>query len=352
MTTLTDRPRQSSAAHRPEPAAPEKPRPGRLYDDRWPDRFALAMFAFAVLVVLVTVVPPWHRYFERSSDVVSSLTIPIVPGFTYAALLIAMAVALRRRLRAAWWLLLVWWLVIPEIARLVAMAADPQVALSVGFVFIAGVIVVAIRVRDQFSSRQVAGSVAAAVACFLVGGLVVLGVGALLVREFGTADSLPAAALHVFDSMLGDLGWVSDGPVITAPWWVRVVTGLVGAAVVLTSAHLLFRAPRTTHRLDAPDEARVRTLLRDFGGHDSLGYFATRRDKAVVWDTGDPATAIAGVSYRVVGSVSLASGNPLGDPNRWPAAIEAWRRLPVPAAGHSRSWVRAGTVRRRTRELV
>ena len=58
---------------------------------------------------------------------------------------------------------------------------------------------------------------------------------------------------------------------------------------------------------------------------DSLGYFATRRDKSVVWDTEDPGTARAGVSYRVFGSVSLASGNPVGDPTRWAAAIERWR---------------------------
>ena len=83
-------------------------------------------------------------------------------------------------------------------------------------------------------------------------------------------------------------------------------------------------------------------MLRDFGDHDSLGYFATRRDKAVVWDTGVAATARAGVSHRVVGSVSLASGNPLGDPQHWPAAIERWRgeargdglSLAVMGAGH------------------
>ncbi len=62
-----------------------------------------------------------------------------------------------------------------------------------------------------------------------------------------------------------------------------------------------------------------------FGEWDSLGYFATRRDKAVVWDTGDRDTARAGVSYRVFGSVSLASGNPVGDPLHWAAAIERWR---------------------------
>ena len=35
-------------------------------------------------------------------------------------------------------------------------------------------------------------------------------------------------------------------------------------------------------------------------------------------------SARAGVSYGVFGSVSLATGNPVGDPEHWPAAIEAW----------------------------
>jgi lysyl-tRNA synthetase class 2 len=83
-------------------------------------------------------------------------------------------------------------------------------------------------------------------------------------------------------------------------------------------------------------------MLRDFGDDDSLGYFATRRDKSVVWDTGEATTARSGVSYRVIGSVSLASGNPLGDPQYWPEAIACWREqarnsgwsLAVMGAGH------------------
>ena len=67
-------------------------------------------------------------------------------------------------------------------------------------------------------------------------------------------------------------------------------------------------------------------MLRDFGGDDSLGYFATRRDKSVLWDTGAAVDGGPASPDRVVGSVSLASGNPLGDPLRWPEAIEAWRR--------------------------
>ena len=38
-----------------------------------------------------------------------------------------------------------------------------------------------------------------------------------------------------------------------------------------------------------------------------------------------PGDGAGGVSYRVIGSVSLASGNPVGDPTDWGAAIEQWR---------------------------
>ena len=125
--------------------------------------------------------------------------------------------------------------------------------------------------------------------------------------------------------MLADLGRVGFDSAVSAPWWVRLVVGLFGAVVVITAATLLFRAPRDTRSLDVADEAHVRAMLRDFGDHDSLGYFATRRDKSVVWDTGEPGTARAGVSYRAIGSVSLASGNPVGDPQYWPDAIGRWR---------------------------
>ena len=151
--------------------------------------------------------------------------------------------------------------------------------------------------------------------------------------------------LFVFDAMLGDVGrsWPPMPPV-HAPWWVRGVIGLAGAGVVLASATVLFRPPSDTRTLDVADEAAVRALLRDFGDHDSLGYFATRRDKSVVWDTGDAATARAGVSYRVIGSVSLASGNPVGDPERWPEAIERWR-----GRGPRQRLVAGGDGRRATR---
>ena len=313
-------------------------------EDRWPDRFAAATFGFATFVFVLALVPPWHSYFDRTNDAVSLLTIPIVPSLIYAALLFVLGVALRRRLRAAWWVLVIWWLVIPEISRLITIAEGEHVVLAaIGFVLVAAVIVLAVRVRAQFVARRVSGSFRTALAVFLVGGAVVLLGGAALVSAFGESPDFGSSAAFVFDAMLADIGRFTDGPdVVHSPWWVRLVIGLAGAVVVLTAATLLFRAPRDTRRLDATNEAYVRAMLRDHGDNDSLGYFATRRDKSVVWDSGEPATARSGVSYRVIGSVSLASGDPVGEPEFWPEAIARWREeargngwsLAVMGAGH------------------
>ena len=79
-----------------------------------------------MLTIVVTFVPAWHRYFARTDDLVSVLVVPIVPSLVYAALLLVMAVALRRRLRTAWWVMVVWWLVLPEADRLVEIADGDQ----------------------------------------------------------------------------------------------------------------------------------------------------------------------------------------------------------------------------------
>lgn len=312
-------------------------------DDRWPDLFASAAYALAFVVLVVALVPPWRRYFGRSDDVVSLLTVPVVPSVVYASLLAVVAVALRRRLRAAWWILVVWWFVLPQIGRVVAVVqGDHLVLASAGFVLVAAAMAFAVRVRPQFAARRVAGSLRAAAALFLAGGAVVLLVGAVLTQRFGTAADLGEASRFVFNAMLVDIGRIGPGSDVTTPWWVRAVVSVVGTAVVLSSAVLLFRSPRDSRSLGVEEEAAVRAMLRDAGDRDSLGYFATRRDKSVVWDTGDSATARAGVSYRVIGSVSLASGNPVGDPLQWPSAIQRWREearhngwsLAVMGAGH------------------
>ena len=309
-----------------------RPKVAFLLDDRWPDRFASAMLLASAFVLVITFVPPWARYFAREWDFVSLLTLPLVPGFVYAALLLVMAVGLRRRLRAAWWLLLIWWLILPQLGRLVFLISGratvaQTVQLVIGLVAMTAVIVLLFRVKKQFSARRVPGNLRWALLAFLGGGALVWLIGTLLTLQFGNSRDFGRAGYHVYDSMVGELGRFPGPDGVHSPLWVRFVVGVLGAIVILGAAYLLFRPPSATHFLTAADDARVRTLLRDHGDLDSLGYFATRRDKSVVWDTGDPATARAGVSYRPIGSVSLASGNPIGDVRRWPEAIEAWRQL-------------------------
>ena len=59
--------------------------------------------------------------------------------------------------------------------------------------------------------------------------------------------------------------------------------GLFGALAVLITAYYLFRPRRDSRSLRPEDEQRVRALLARPGDVDSLGYFATRRDKAAVF---------------------------------------------------------------------
>ena len=296
-----------------------------LRDDRWPDRFAALTFALAAVVLVAWLVPPLRRFFDRVDDPVSLVLVPIVPNLVYAALLVALAVGLRRRLRAAWWLFVILLFVLPSIGRVSSIADGENVALSVvGLAVAVAVLVVALRARSQFTARTARAAGVKALLVFVGGVVVVALVGSWLLSRF-TESSANDAARAIVDTLFGDLGMVAD-PGFSAPLWVRLVLTTLGAVVVLGSAAVLFRSPAYTRSLGAVDEAAVRTMLREHGELDSLGYFATRRDKAVVWDHADPAQARAGVSYRVLRGVSLASGNPVGDPEHWPAAIEAWRQ--------------------------
>jgi lysyl-tRNA synthetase class 2 len=96
-----------------------------------------------------------------------------------------------------------------------------------------------------------------------------------------------------------------------------------GLTTVVVVALLALRPSEPVGRLSSDDENRLRELLGKHGGRDSLGYFALRRDKSVVWSP----TGKAAITYRVVLGVALASGDPIGDPEAWPGAIAAYRDL-------------------------
>ena len=105
--------------------------------------------------------------------------------------------------------------------------------------------------------------------------------------------------------------------------FVNALLGLFGALALMVAAIVLFRSQRAENALTGEDESAIRGLLELYGKNDSLGYFATRRDKAAVFAP----NGRAAITYRVEVGVCLASGDPVGDPKAWPQAIEAWLRL-------------------------
>ncbi len=105
--------------------------------------------------------------------------------------------------------------------------------------------------------------------------------------------------------------------------FVNALLGLFGALALMVAAIVLFQSQRAENALTGEDESAIRGLLELYGKNDSLGYFATRRDKSVVFAP----SGRAAITYRVEVGVCLASGDPVGDPKAWPQAIDAWLSL-------------------------
>ena len=96
--------------------------------------------------------------------------------------------------------------------------------------------------------------------------------------------------------------------------------GGLGIFTLIVVGYLFLRPARRADRLGEGDANRIRCLLDKHGERDSLGYFTLRTDKSVIWS----ATGKSCIGYRVLSGVMLASGDPLGDPEAWPGAINAF----------------------------
>jgi lysyl-tRNA synthetase class 2 len=150
-------------------------------------------------------------------------------------------------------------------------------------------------------------------------------------HHIGGSPSVADQLLQVAEGMLGISGPLKFADEQASDVVFDVLVAL-GAATVLVPAYLALRAPEPPGVLPPEDESRLRRLLVAHGRRDSLGYFALRRDKSVLFSP----SGKAAISYRVVSGVMLASGDPLGDPEAWPAAIAAF----VDTARHH-SWIPA-----------
>src|SRR6266568_1003651 len=132
--------------------------------------------------------------------------------------------------------------------------------------------------------------------------------------------------------LVGASGPVAFGPHDLRGDFFAILTGALGFVTVIVTAYLFLRPAEPQGRLGGNDASQIRSLLDRHGRCDSLGYFALRDDKSVIWS----ATRKSCIGYRVVSGVMLASGDPIGDKEAWPGAIQAFLDM---AARHA--WVPA-----------
>ncbi|MGW1892056.1 phosphatidylglycerol lysyltransferase domain-containing protein [Streptomyces sp. NPDC002004] len=160
--------------------------------------------------------------------------------------------------------------------------------------------------------RALANFVLMGAGSILLGLIIVSAHPHTLVGDPSLADRLT----HVLYGLFG-----LEGPVDytgTTGWTVGFSLGALGMLTAVTTIYLALRPEHPAARLTEDDERQLRDLLTKHGGRDSLGHFALRRDKGVVFSP----SGKAAVCYRVVSGVMLASGDPIGDVEAWPGAIE------------------------------
>ncbi|MEW2528474.1 bifunctional lysylphosphatidylglycerol synthetase/lysine--tRNA ligase LysX [Streptomyces sp. NPDC047071] len=310
----------SATVQEPGPAGGTRPGGFRVSGlNRVPEVFAAFFGTLGLCCAVLAVIAPLRRLLRPVIRFLDQLTVPVSPNLAYAVFLFLLAAATAARKKVAWWLVVVY---------LGLLVAFDVLGFALGywgeslpsFVVCGVALVVLILARAEFSADSRRGALWRAVAVLAAGlGLAVL-VGWGLVELFpGTlprGERLLWAANRVCGGLLQGHDYFDGSP----PRPLYFFLGLFGALALLNAAATLFRSQRMEAALHGDEEPRIRALLGVYGDQDSLGYFATRRDKAVVFSP----SGKAAVTYRVEAGVCLASGDPVGDREAWPHAIGAW----------------------------
>jgi len=99
---------------------------------------------------------------------------------------------------------------------------------------------------------------------------------------------------------------------------VGVALATFGIFTLIFPLWLFVRPIKPEPKMTEEELQLIKTLVMRDEDQDSLGYFATRRDKSVIWSDNKK----AGIAYRVQNGVMLASGDPFGEYSLWGETIE------------------------------
>jgi lysyl-tRNA synthetase, class II len=294
--------------------------PDRRYQRRWvPITMGWLCLLIGLADVIEVAIPGLHLHHRlhritvfvpgTMTNVASTATVII------GLLLLMLSHGLRRRKRRAW----------QAVTLLLAFSAVIHVVHApyrIQGAAAAAVLAVLLFFRDEFyavgdprTRWRAAGVFAGLVVADVAIGLTYM----LLARHLAEDYSFWQRTVHVAYGLVGVSGPVRFVPDARADLF-NLMTSTLGVFTLLVTAYLFLRPAKLAARCSKADSQRIRGLLDRHGHRDSLGYFALRDDKNVIWSP----TGKACIGYRVVSGVMLASGDPIGDPEAWPGAIHAF----------------------------
>jgi lysyl-tRNA synthetase, class II len=256
-----------------------------------------------------------HSRMHSLAEVLPGATGPFAAALSLSAgvLLLLLAHGLKRHKRRAWRAAVI---LLPAgaVGQFVYRHSVIGVLLSLAL------LTLLVRHRSEFAALPDPRSRWKALANFILMGAGSLGLGLVIVSAHpGKVVGSPSLTDRLEHVLYGLFGF--EGPVDYAgrvSWTVGYSLGALGLLTAVTTIYFAFRPEHPAARLTEDDERRLRDLLARHGSRDSLGHFALRRDKGVVFSP----SGKAAVCYRVVSGVMLASGDPIGDVEAWPGAIE------------------------------
>jgi lysyl-tRNA synthetase class 2 len=312
MVTRATPPRARSTV---DPTRTDPP-PGR---HAWAPTWASRAVALVGLVSIISALRPGlTRRLSLLTELMPAYGPEAAQAATVAAgvVLLMLAGGLRRRKRRAWALAIA--LAAATVVLHLLKGLDVEEAVLTG-----ALLALLVWTRDAFTGRPDPRSRQHTVAVFFGSWAVATAVGLAVVLADPDAKvgspGLRKLLQHVLLGLVGVVGPVRFHSSERGDE-VSVALALLGGVVLALTVASLLRPAGGPRPLDAADESAARDLLARPGHQDSLGYFSLRRDKSVLFSP----SGKAAVTYRVIGGVSLAAGDPLGDPEAWPGAIDAW----------------------------